>query len=228
MNGIHDCGGVDGLGSVSIEKDEPVFHAGWERRIFGLNWAIGMNGWWNQDEYRHAMEDRPVMDYLRDSYYEKWLFGLERLLVEKGVFTREDLLAARKIETQRLPAGAEPAMTVEKVPVIVRDGFSYRRNEAAAPRFAVGGQVRTRNINIEGHTRLPRYARDKIGVIVEDRGVFSFNDSAANEGDERPQHVYSVRFTAREVWGENANPKDTLCLDLWDEHMDLVPEDTSK
>jgi len=228
MNGIHDCGGMDGMGPVKVEKDEPVFHADWEARTFGLNWAIGMNGWWNQDEYRHAMEDRPVMDYMRDTYYEKWLYGLERLLVEKGVFTRDQLNSAKTLGTQTVPAGATPALTVEKVPVIVRDGFSFRRNEEAKPRFKAGDKVRARNINIKGHTRLPRYARDKIGVIVEDRGVFSFNDSAANEGDERPQHVYSVKFTAQELWGGNASARDTLCLDLWDEHMDIVAEETSK
>lgn len=228
MNGIHDCGGMDGLGKVSVEKNEPVFHADWERRIFGMNWAIGMNGWWNQDEYRHAMEDRPLLDYLRDTYYEKWLYGLERLLIEKGVVTREQLETAQNLDTQAVPAGAHPVMTVEKVPVIVREGFSFRREEPVSPRFAPGDYVRTRNINIKGHTRLPRYARDKVGVIVEDRGVFSFNDSAANEGDERPQHVYCVRFTAQELWGPNASVKDSLCLDLWDEHMDPEPQETSK
>ncbi|MGO4834418.1 nitrile hydratase subunit beta, partial [Rhizobiaceae sp. 2RAB30] len=77
MNGIHDCGGIDGLGPIEIEQDEPVFHAPWEARVFGLNWAIGANGFWSLDEYRFAMEDRPVIDYMRDSYYAKWVYGLE-------------------------------------------------------------------------------------------------------------------------------------------------------
>ena len=47
-----------------------------------------------------------------------------------------------------------------------------------APRFAVGQRVRARNINPLGHTRLPRYARAKSGLIDRDHGIFVWNHDA--------------------------------------------------
>ena len=70
--------------------------------------------------------------------------------------------------------------------------------------FKVGQRVRARNIHPTGHTRLPRYARGKTGVVVRDHGVYVFPDTNAHFQGEKRQHVYSVRFTARELWGEQA------------------------
>ncbi|MFQ6017251.1 MAG: hypothetical protein ACE5KF_03580 [Kiloniellaceae bacterium] len=91
MNGIHDLGGMDGLGPIDYEENEPVFHADWERRAFALTLAMGYYGAWNLDTSRHARERMPPADYLRASYYERWLHGLETLLAEKGLLTREEL-----------------------------------------------------------------------------------------------------------------------------------------
>ncbi|WP_019170172.1 nitrile hydratase subunit beta [Pseudaminobacter salicylatoxidans] len=221
MNGIHDCGGIDGLGPIEIEADEPVFHAPWEARVFGLNWAIGANGFWSLDEYRFAMEDRPVVDYMRDSYYAKWVYGLERLLVEKGVVRPGEFTDARHAD---LPAAAEPkpALKPDMVAPLVRNGVSAKRDTGKPCRFAAGDRVRARNINIAGHTRVPRYIRGKNGVVQFLHGFFTFNDSVANEGLEKPQMVYSVRFAATDLWGDDANPHDSLCIDLWDDHLEAL------
>lgn len=223
MDGIHDCGGMDGHGPVIQEKNEPVFHGNWERRMFGLNWAIGMNGFWNQDEYRHAMENRPTMDYMGDPYYAKWLYGVETLLVQKGVATADELIAARSLETQTKAPETQTPLTPEIVPQIIKDGFTFRRETDAKPAYKVSDKILTRNIFIKGHTRLPRYVRDKIGVITGHSGVFSFNDSAANEQDERPQHVYIATFTAQELWGPDASAIDKVSLNVWEDHIDPAP-----
>ena len=97
---------------------------------------------------------------------------------------------------------------------------STRRPAAVAPRFAVGQHVRARNINPPGHTRLPRYARAKSGVIDRDHGIFVFPDTAAHDLGEKPQHVYSVRFSARELWGDQAKPQDAVYLDMWDDYLE--------
>jgi hypothetical protein len=89
-----------------------------------------------------------------------------------------------------------------------------------APRFKVRQRVRARNIDPTGHTRLPRYVRDKTGVIVRDHGVYLFPDTNAHFQGEKRQHVYSVRFAARELWGEIASPRDSVHLDLWDDYLD--------
>jgi nitrile hydratase beta subunit len=92
MNGIHDLGGMHGLGSIRPEPDEPVFHEDWERRVFGLSFA---GGHFNVDEFRHAIERMDPAQYLESSYYERWLASIETLLVEKGVLTREELDARK-------------------------------------------------------------------------------------------------------------------------------------
>ncbi len=100
MNGAHDMGGMDGFGPVEPEADEPVFHAEWERRAFALTVAMGFHGLWNIDMSRYARENREPLGYLEDSYYERWLYGLERLLEENGLVTREEI-AARETELSR-------------------------------------------------------------------------------------------------------------------------------
>ena len=103
---------------------------------------------------------------------------------------------------------------------MVNRGIASSREPAIQPRFAVGQQVRARNIHPTGHTRLPRYARGKAGVITRDHGVYIFADTNAHFQGEHRQHVYSVRFAARELWGAQASPRDTVQLDLWDDHLE--------
>ena len=106
------------------------------------------------------------------------------------------------------------------MPWLVATGVPTRRNTPAAPKFLVGQRIRARNINPTGHTRLPRYARAKLGTIERDHGVFVFPDTNAHFLGENPQHVYSVRFAARELWGEQASPRDAVYLNLCDDHLE--------
>jgi hypothetical protein len=99
-------------------------------------------------------------------------------------------------------------------------GASARRNVPATPHFVTGQRVRARNMNPIGHTRLPRYARGKEGTIDRDHGVFIFPDTNAHFLGEKPQHVYSVRFAARELWGEQASPRDSVYIDMWDDYLE--------
>ncbi|HYW76596.1 MAG TPA: hypothetical protein VFA48_08220 [Gammaproteobacteria bacterium] len=93
MNGAHDLGGMHGFGPVRREAEEPVFHAEWERRCFALTLAMGAYGAWNLDMTRFARETMPPADYLATSYYEHWLHGLERQLIDHGFLTRAEIEA---------------------------------------------------------------------------------------------------------------------------------------
>ena len=93
MNGAHDLGGMHGFGPVNPESDEPVFHTQWERRCFALTLAMGAYGAWNLDATRYARETMPPGEYLTTSYYEHWLHGLERQLVDHGFLTHEEIEA---------------------------------------------------------------------------------------------------------------------------------------
>lgn len=75
-------------------------------------------------------------------------------------------------------------------------------------------------MNPTGHTRLPRYARGKVGVIGIDHGVYSFPDTNAHFQGEKRQHVYSVRLSARDLWGERASARDSVHLDLFEDYLE--------
>ena len=217
MNGIHDMGGMQDMGPIQYEKNEPVFHAPWEGKSFALNNAAGAWRKWNIDAGRHQIELIPPADYLRMSYYEKWLQRLEELLVKTGLVTQAE------IESGTPAPGspkATPPLTAERVPSVLRTGGPASRTIPGPSRFQAGQHVRARNINPTGHTRLPRYVRGKTGTIHRDHGAYVFPDTNAHFLGEKPQHVYSVRFAARELWGEQASPHDAVYLDMWDDYLD--------
>lgn len=219
MNGVHDMGGMHGMGPVTAEADEPVFHEPWEARVFALNRATGALEKWNIDTGRHARERIPPADYLRMSYYEKWLTGLVMLLEESG------LVSPAELENGRPAPGAvraTPPLTAEQVGPMLAQGRWFERPVNTPPRFGVGRTVRARKINPTGHTRLPRYARGNVGVVDRIHGAHVFPDSNAHFRGESPQHLYSVRFSARELWGETAAARDAVYIDLWEDYLDPV------
>jgi len=217
MNGVHDMGGMHGLGAVVHEADEPVFHERWEARALAITLAMGWWNKWNIDATRHARERIPGAEYLRMSYYEKWIAGLEEQMIAAGLVTRAE------IDSGRAAPGAPhatPPLTAAGVAATLARGNSTARSVPQRPRFKPGDRVRTRNINPAGHTRLPRYARARQGVVQRDHGAHVYPDSNAHFLGEQPQHLYSVRFEARELWGVNAGVRDGVCLDLWEAYLE--------
>jgi nitrile hydratase len=212
-------GGMHGMGPIDYEENEPVFHARWEARALAMNLAAGAWRKWNIDAGRHQIELIRASDYLRMSYYEKWTERLVELLVRHGLVTRAEISSGK-------PEPGSPKLTPPLTPQMVGPaiarGGSAKRPAQAAPRFREGQRVRARNINPGGHTRLPRYARGKTGVVQRDHGVFVFPDSNAQFLGEAPQHVYSVRFEARELWGNQASPRDSVYIDMWDDYLEPV------
>lgn len=113
------------------------------------------------------------------------------------------------------------ALRAGDVEKVLRRSKGARMDADLPVKFKPGDKVRTRNINTPGHTRLPRYARGRSGVVHRHHGVFVFPDSHAASGEPNPQNLYSVCFSARELWGDDASDKDKIYLDLWDDY--LVP-----
>ena len=219
MNGVHDMGGQHGMGPLQYEKNEPVFHAEWERRTYALSRA--MRAWrkWSIDTDRHWLELMRPSDYLRMSYYERWLTRLEDHVVRYGLATKEE------VDTGKAAAGAAkatPPFTLATSSRWMSRGIASSDDPAVRPSFRVGQRVRARNMHPTGHTRLPRYARGKAGVITRDHGVYIFPDTNAHFQGEKRQHVYSVRFAARELWGPLASSRDSVHLDMWDDYLERV------
>jgi nitrile hydratase subunit beta len=217
MNGIHDMGGMHGMGPIEYEHDEPVFHEPWEARALALTLAMGAWRKWNIDASRHARERIPAADYLRMTYYEKWIAGLVTLMRETGLVTPAEVESGWPAPGS---AKAVPPLRAEQVPDVLAKGDPSSRDVPVEARFKVGDGVRARNINPIGHTRLPRYARGKLGTVARDQGVHVFPDGNAHFRGEKSQRLYSVRFAARELWGEQASPRDAVYVDLWDDHLE--------
>jgi len=217
MNGVHDLGGLQDMGPVQHEKDEPVFHAAWEGRVYGIDRSLRFIGKWNLDAWRHQIELLPPADYFGMTYYERWLRVDEQLVVKHGLATPKEL------ETAMPDPGsvkATPALTAAVAAQRLGRGIPSSHDPKVLPQFRVGQRVRARNMNPTGHTRLPRYARGKKGTITLDHGVYLFPDTNAHFQGEKRQHVYSVRFTARELWGMNASVRDSVHLDMWDDYLE--------
>jgi nitrile hydratase beta subunit len=221
MNGIHDMGGMHGFGPVVPEKNEPVFHDGWEARVFALNISFSALTGRSSDAGRAAIESIPPADYLAMSYYERWLAAVVSSLAAAGVFDERDLAALAAGEQPAAPAApiASPP-AAEAVVALAKSGRSAQRAIEAPPAFSVGQQVRARNLNPRRHTRLPRYVRGKCGTVVADHGGQVFPDSAAAGRGDDPRRLYTVRFSARELWGPDANARDTVSLDLWEPYLE--------
>ncbi len=219
MNGVHDLGGMHGFGPVVREQNEPVFHSDWEKRVFGMTLTAMGRRVYNVDEFRRAIERMPPARYLGATYYEKWLYALESLLVEKGVATREEIAGGHAAA----PTAAKATGLLDGgggVESFDSSAVKLRFDKSFKPSFKVGDRVVARNFNPEHHTRLPRYARGKRGVIRYDQGVFVFPDTHAHGQGGKPQHVYTVAFDAKELWGADHNERAPVYLDCWEDYLD--------
>jgi len=223
VNGIHDMGGMQGFGPVPREENEPVFHADWEKVILTISRVRGALGLWSIDEQRHGVERMDPRDYLTASYYERWLASDEMLLVEKGLLTPEEIEARVAYYVQHpdeaVPRKDDPVLA-ERTERSLHARASFQREATWPPRFAVGDVVRTRHDQPAGHTRLPRYARGKLGVIDRLHGTYVFPDSIVAGRGEDAQPLYSVRFEGSELWGNSTEPRERLYLDLWESYLE--------
>lgn len=219
MNGPHDLGGQMGFGPVAPDPAEPKFHAEWERRALGITLATGTMGAWNIDESRHTRESLHPALYYNASYYEIWIRALEKLLERHGFVSADEIEAGHKIWKGVVPKRVLKAGDVAET---LARGGPCDRAVLTAPKFKPGDRVRTINEHPKGHTRLPRYARGKTGVVEAWREGYVFPDTNAHGKGENPQHVYTVTFEGRELWGKKSDPALTVSIDAWESYLEHV------
>jgi nitrile hydratase beta subunit len=220
---VHDIGGVDGFGAIQRETDEPVFHEAWEGRVFGMFLTGAGLPPTRFDGDRHRLERLDPVRYLSSSYYERWLAALESGLIQAGTLSQDEIEArvqqcAADFDLP-MPRREDPERA-DRIGNTLRAGRPASRKIRQKPRFAVGQKIVTRNLNPHGHTRLPRYARSKRGVIVAHHGAHVFPDTNAHGLGENPQHLYTVRITGRELWGDSAEPNECVLVDLWESYLE--------
>lgn len=220
MDGIHDIGGMHGFGKIEREENEPLFHADWEARAFGLSLQAAEGIGFVDDHLRANIERIPAARYLRSSYYELWMQSLEAIMAQRGVLTAAEIEARMATLSEGGRAEGGSAITLDEMDEAVAAGASTKRPDVqVAPNFAVGDRVRVKNNHPPHHTRATRYCRGHLGTVILDHGVFVFPDSNSEGQGENPEHCYTVLFTAEELWGESGTAGDTVTVDLWDSYL---------
>src|SRR5277367_2539643 len=176
---------------------------------------MGATGLWNIDASRAARET--LDDYAKLSYYQSWLAGLEKLLLQTGAVQADEIGQGRSLR----PAIAAKTLRAGQVAAVLARGAPTLRPAGAAARFTPGQWVRTSAAAASHHTRLPHYARGKRGVIERVRGAHVFADTHAQGLGEQPQWLYTVAFEAQELWAASARPlRSTVSVDAWEPYLE--------
>jgi nitrile hydratase beta subunit len=215
MDGIHDIGGKLGYGPVDVNEPDEPFHAEFEGREWGMSRTARTSGitidWW-----RHVRELIGTEDYLNRPYFDSWAQTDMAAMINAGMFTYAELESGI---SETAPLGQIDPMDYDAVlqhNATMGRKFEHPVDEPA--KYAVGQTVVTNALGHDGHTRLPEYARGKVGIILSHHGGHMFPDDCA-KGIETAQHLYTVSFKARELWGVAANPHDSVSLDLWESYL---------
>ncbi|MEO8442590.1 MAG: nitrile hydratase subunit beta [Betaproteobacteria bacterium] len=217
MDGMHDMGGMDGFGKVEIEPNEPAFHHRWEGRVLAMTRSIMSLGAWNIDWSRYAIELLPPPAYLTNSYYQRWFLRTAHLLRERGIVDADEIAAGHALRpAKRLE---RDKFTLADVGRVTRRGY-FERPVAVPAQFKIGDRVRAKNIHPKTHTRLPRYARGRVGVVECVRGAHVYPDSVIAGKGEDPQWLYTVRFDAQELWGADADPTVKVSIEAFEPYLD--------
>jgi nitrile hydratase len=210
-----DLGGLAIHERVLPEPEGELFHAPWERQALAVTLAMGATGAWNIDMIRSVRETLP--DYRSLSYYEIWIRGLERMLIEHRLVDPDEIASGRMLSRAR--SGLRVLRAVEVAGTLAK-GAPTQRPATVPARFAIGDRVRTRIGPVAHHTRLPGYARGKIGRIDQLRGMHVFADSHAHGQGEQPQWLYTVLFSAGELWGDDAAHGQCVSIDAWEPYLE--------
>jgi len=215
MDGVHDLGGMQGFGAVDVHETDDVFHHDWEGRM----WAIARTCRapdWTIDWWRHVRELIDPADYLTRPYFDQWMQTYAAAFVSSGIFSVDEIASGHTDERGPAP----PPRSLHQIVEIARDeAHAFDAPADASARFIPGDRVRCVSHGAEHHSRLPRYVRGRLGTIRAHWGAHVFADLSAR-GITAGQHIYSVEFSAPELWGADANPRDRVHLDLWECYLD--------
>ena len=214
MEGTHDLGGKQGFGPIPIETGDAPFEFDWEWRMWGIA-REGVAHGITIDWFRHGLERMVPADYLTYRYFQKWCANYFMLLIDGGAITIDEAVKGHA-ETR---TNAAPVKTLDDVMAAnAGANFSFEMESTMPSPFAVGDTVVTKRKMSADHTRLPAYARNATGTIINHHGTHPLPDKGAL-GLHEGEHLYTVSFTASELWGDDSNPRDTVTLELWESYF---------
>ncbi|MBJ7220806.1 MULTISPECIES: nitrile hydratase subunit beta [unclassified Brenneria] len=226
MNGVHDIGGMDGMGPVGPTKWEPVYHAPWEKAAYALFPFAARAGMFGLDEFRCHLEKLHPLHYLTAFYYEHWVDATEQIGEKKGYWTQDELDKRTEYYLQYpevpLPPNNDPEL-VQFAEWAVRNGFSTARQLDTEPKFKIGDRVTVDASVPKLHTRRAGYVRGRTGEIIMCHGAHVYPDTTGNGLPETSEHLYTLRFTNEELYGaEAAEPNGAVCTDAWEPYLTLA------
>ncbi len=216
MNSVHDMGGMEGFGKIKRQENKPLFKLRWEEQVFAASRLVNVG---NIDEKRYTREAMPPVEYLSSPYYGLRLYAMEKMYVKYGLMTEEEL---KNPDGRLAKLDGYQAVKAEEVESLFQAGRTSGAQVDVPASFQVGDLVMVKNEHPRGHTRHPRYIRGRRGQVDRDHGVFHFPDRAAHGLEPKPQHCYTVKFKATEVWGSRSNPRDLVFLDLFDDYLEMA------
>lgn len=229
ITGPHDVGGRRGYGQILVEPEEGA-PARWEGRVIGLTFSAGLAGLLQTaDHWRAWIEGLPPIAYARMSYFERWLYTLERNLVHKGILTEEEIDERLQEIADDPGAGRVPRVApsdseaISALESLMRTARPPTFEAPSPPRFAPGETVRIRVIRIEHpgeqHTRLPGYAQGHSGTVVRLLPVQGLPDLMVERKELRPEHTYSVRLATADLWPDGES-NTSVCVDAWESYLE--------
>ncbi len=221
MNGVHDMGGMHGFGPIEVEDNEPLFHEPWEGRVRAMRATLpGVHSPYGGRFFIESI--RPDL-YLKSGYYERWLLSFEDALLKKGLLTAEELDEKTRFYRENpdaeVPRGEDTEVASLGATLYPRRARREHDGSGIVPRFGIGDSVKVGNININGHTRLPRYVRGRVGTVAKLYSSQNIQDHVP-ESEKGPQPVYSVEFEGRELWGDTAESNHVLYIDMWESYLE--------
>ena len=218
-----DLGGQTGHGRVVPEPEGELFHERWEPRALALTLAMGATGSWNIDMSRAARET--LEDYGNLSYYQIWIGGLCKLMLQRGLVSAGELAQGTLLQDALPVAGV---LSAADVAAAMARGSPTQRQATAPALYEVGQRVRMRSQKTPHHTRLPGYVQGKVGIVERVHGSHVFADSNAHGNGEKPQWLYTVAFAGTELWAPGAArdeaPADAsglvVSVDAWEPYLE--------
>jgi nitrile hydratase len=212
-------GGMQGFGPVVVPGGAEVYHERWEPRVFAMSTVVGSDGL-GRGSGRALRETLPPEEYLRMTYYERWLWSTEQRLLRKGTIEpgEVDGWVARLRAADDPPRRTDPDQARRVVDAVCRADKPLA--PATDPRFAVGDRVTVKRMRPAGHTRCPRYVRGVTGVVDRVHGVDAFPDIGPYEGPAEP--VYGIAFCSDHLFGPGAGGAWTVLLDLFESYLETA------
>jgi len=218
VNGAHDLGGKHGFGPIDRSQQEN-FAKEWEEKVFALTLSCGMLGHWNLDQSRFARENTDPAHYLKSKYFQHWLLGLEQLLLQAQLITEQELAEGISDGTTH-----NTAVPPNSIPKILSSGAPTLLPDSAVNKFSVDDSVVVRNEHPQSHTRVPSYVKGIKGKVVRQHGMHIYADEHAQSGKKEPQHLYSVRFEGKSLWGSAAEENSCVFVDLFEPYLMSLQE----